>query len=337
MNTSIVGRIAVLGVSLGLFACKDDGIDTNQYADALPSTVCDAVVECNCEYPGGALYDHCVAQLEVSAKTLAELNGVDGLQFDGECAQKEIDAIGSLGCGVPVFDPEAKCKAPCKVWHGPMDEGGTCTSINGYDNCKQGMTCDEGVCVHPCDEADLPKVGEPCAPEFGCDENAWCDAETAPLFPVCAALPGIGQPCVESLGYACAEDLMCDTSDPGTPVCAALPGLGEECPLGACSDDLFCDVTAAPPVCSVLPALGEACPLGLCAAPNSCEDEVCVAPRASVCGYYSGVPDDGMTTIDPGTDGSLTGVDTGLETGGFDTGLDTGGFDTGLEGGSTGG
>jgi hypothetical protein len=337
MNTSIVGRIALLGVSLSVLACKDDGIDANQYVETLPSTVCDAVVACNCDYPGGALYDHCVSQLEVGASTLAELNDVDGLQFDGACAQKEIDAIGSLGCGVPEFDPDAKCKVPCKVWHGPMGEGGTCTSINGYDNCKQGMTCEDGVCVHPCAEADLPKAGEPCAPEFGCDENLWCDAVSAPLFPVCAALPGLGQPCVEEIGYACAEDLACDTTDPSAPICAALPGLGDECPLGACSDDLFCDVTAAPPVCSVLPALGEACPLGLCAVPNSCEDEVCVAPRPAVCGYYSGVPEgiDPTTdpTAEPTTDGSITGVDTGLDTGGFDTGLETGV----TEGGSTGG
>jgi hypothetical protein len=335
-NSSARRSLALLGLCLALVACKDDGIDTDHYVDAWPATVCEAVTVCNCDYPNGGLQEHCVSQLGISASTLAELNAVEGLQFDGVCAQKEIDAVGSLGCGVPEFDPDAECKTPCKVWHGPMGAGGTCTNINGYDNCKQGLTCSNGVCVHPCDEADLPKVGEPCAPEYGCTEGAYCDADTAPLFPVCAALPGVGARCIESLGFACAEDLICDTSNPDEPVCAALPGLGEECPNGACAEGLLCDTAEAPFVCANLPALGEACPLGLCAAPNMCEDGACVAPRPAVCGYYGGVPEDA------GSDGPVTTVDTGFDTSGFDTGgpdtglgtggFDTGGFDTGTTG-----
>ncbi len=337
----IVRRIApTLVVTLGLTACKEDGIEVGKYVDALPNAVCDQITVCNCDYPNGAQVDHCKAQLGVDLETLAELNGVEGLKFDGECAQREIDELGSLGCGVEVFDPDAKCETPCKVWFGPMDKGGTCTSINGYDNCKQGMVCEDGACVHPCEEPDLPKIGESCSLQYGCDEGAYCDGITSPLFPVCAPLPGVGQPCVEDLGFLCAEDLVCDLSEPDAPVCATLPALGEECPDGVCADDLFCDGSMAPAVCANPPALGEACPFGFCAQPNMCEDEVCVAPRPAVCGYYGGLPDDGgsasgNTTVDPTVDPT-----NGTETGGFDTGLDTGGFDTGLDTGgveSTGG
>lgn len=326
--------LALLGVSLGLVACKDDGIDTGQYAEAWPAAVCDAVLVCNCDYPNGALLDHCLAQLGVGASTLAELNDVEGLSFDGVCAQKEIDAVGSLGCGVVIPDPDAQCKTPCKLWHGPMGKGATCTSINGYDNCKQGLTCGEGVCVNPCAEPDLPNVGQACAPQYGCAEGAWCDGETTPLFPVCAALPGAGVPCVESdFGFLCAEDLFCDMSEPDAPVCAALPGLGDECPDGACAEGLFCDTDEMPFVCANPPTLGEDCPLGFCEAPFLCDGGECIQPRPAVCGNYGGLPEDdgGNTTIDPTTNSASGPVDTGVDTGGLDTGgVDTGGFDTGV-------
>lgn len=331
---SFGGVVALFGVSLGLLACKEEGIDTGQYLDAWPAAVCDAVVACNCDYPNGALYDHCLAQLGVGASTLAELNGVEGLSFDGVCAQKEIDAVGSLGCGVPLPDPDAECETPCKVWHGPMGKGATCTTVNGYDNCKQGLTCD-GVCVDPCAEPDLPAIGEPCAPEFGCVENAYCDAETAPLFPVCAGLPGAGAPCIETdFGLLCAEDLLCDVSG-AEPTCATPPGIGEECPDGVCAEGLFCDSAEVPFVCAAPPGLGEPCPLGLCELPYLCDGGNCVEPRPVVCGYYGGVPDEGGsasvgpdTGVDPdtGIDPDTGMIDTGMvETGVLDTGVDTGG------------
>lgn len=331
---------ASLGLSLGLLACKDDGIELKAYNDSWPATVCEAVLACNCEYPNGALLDHCRAQLEVAAETLAELNGVEGLTFDGVCAQKEIDAVGSLGCGVPVPEADAECEKPCKVWHGPMGKGATCTSINGYDNCKQGLSCSDGVCVNPCAEPDLPNVGEACALQYGCAEGAWCDGETMPLFPVCAALPGAGSPCAESdFGFLCAEDLFCDTSEPDAPVCAAFPGLGDECPDGACAEGLFCDTTEMPFVCANPPTLGQECPIGFCEAPFLCEDGECIQPRPAVCGNYGGLPDDdGNTSIDPTddpTDATTGPVDTGIDT--LDTGidtLDTGVVETGVETGS---
>lgn len=321
-----------VGVALSLGGCKDENIDVNGFVNAWSERVCDAVVDCNCEYPGGSAYDHCVSQLGVGGSTEAELNKVEGLSFDGACAQEQIDRIGSLGCGVFVPDPNAKCERPCKVWHGPMGTGATCTTINGYDNCAQGLTCDGGVCVNPCAEPDLPSIGESCAPGFGCEEGAWCDTASMPLVPTCKALPSAGEPCLAAeFGYACGEGLQCDLSDADAPVCATLPGEGEECPDGICGENLLCDTSAAPAVCATAPALGETCSLGICAAPNLCEGGVCVEPRPQVCGFYGGVPE-GLGTGGGGTGGMETG---GMETGGVDTGIG----DTGLEttGGGLGG
>ena len=331
------GRLALVLMTsiLSLAGCKDENVDVGSYVEGWSKQVCDAVVECDCDYPGGSQYDHCIAQLSVGAETQAELLDVEGLTFDGACAQRQIDEVGRLGCGVLTPDPDAKCEAPCKVWYGPVHAGGTCTSVNGFDNCNQGLSCNGNVCVHPCAEPDLPKLGESCATQFGCDEGLWCDEIADPLLPKCAALPTAGEPCLPAeLGFACGEDLLCDTTAPQDPVCSARPGLDEECPLGACADDLYCDNSAAPAVCTMLPGLGDLCPLGVCEAPNLCDRGLCTAPPPQVCGFYGGVPEglgeggegsEGGNTTAPTTVGEESGdASTGFGTG-FDTGLDTGG------------
>lgn len=325
------GRLALLVMTsvLSLSGCKDENVDVSGYVDAWSKKVCDAVIDCNCEYPGGAQYDHCLSQLSVGAETQAELLDVEGLTFDGACAQRQVDDVGRLGCGVFVPDPDAKCEAPCKVWYGPVHAGGTCTVVNGYDNCNQGLSCNGNVCVHPCAEPDLPKLGESCSTQYGCDDGLWCDALSTPLLPVCAALPAVGEACLPAeLGFACAEELICDTTDPQNPTCAALPGLDEECPVGACADDLYCDNSAAPAVCTMLPGLGDPCPMGICAAPNLCELGVCLEPRPQVCGFYGGVPEGLGEGSGGGDTMPTTGVTAGDGSGdastGFDTGLETG-------------
>lgn len=328
------GSLALFLLSVGSAGCDKDDPNVDSYVDGWSKTVCDAVVECNCEYPGGSQLEHCLSQLSVGAKTQAELLDVDGLTFDGGCAQRQIDEIGRIGCGVFEVDPDAQCEAPCKPWYGPMHAGGTCTTVNGYDNCNQGLVCDNGVCVHPCAEPDLPQLGEACSTQFGCDEGLWCDAVSSPLLPVCATLPAVGEPCLPAeLGFACGEDLVCDmVTDPASPLCAALPGLDEECPVGVCAEDFYCDNTAAPAVCTLLPALGELCPFGVCASPNVCDSGLCVDPPPQVCGYYGGVPE-GLD--DSNGSGGETDITTTI-TAGESTGGETGGFTTGITGPDTG-
>ncbi len=303
--------VALFSVSLvGLSACKAEEISTSEYVERLAVEVCSDVEECSCEYPEGSLYDHCINQLLVGGRTLSELNEVEGLQFDGECAQKAIDTIDALGCGIPDFDPDAACEKPCKIWHGPMGTGGTCTAINGNDNCKQGLACNGNVCVDPCAEPNLPDLGQLCAPEFGCDEGLYCDDQTSPLAPTCVRLPAENEACLEPdfFGPSCGEGLVCDqVTDPANPICIGLPGLGDECPSSACEEGLFCDSAVMPAVCAVLPTLGQACPGFDCEFPYDCNaDQLCVEPQPAVCGYYGGLPPDvdtgAETTTDTGTD-----------------------------------
>ena len=104
-------------------------------------------------------------------------------------------------------------------------------------------------CFNPCAEPDLPNIGEGCAPEYGCEEGAFCDTTSDALYPTCRALPTDTMPCFETgFGdYLCAEGLFCDfNTDPDNPVCTAPPGLGEECPDFVCDAGLYCDSSAGP-------------------------------------------------------------------------------------------
>lgn len=275
-------RVALLALSfMGLIACKETSVD--EFIDKTTKDICDAVIACDCQYPNGASLEHCLGQLTVNYDSLAQINLVEGLSFDGDCADKAADALKELACGVAVADPDAECEAPCKIWHGPVGKGGTCTTINGSDNCKQGLVCDDdSACVDPCAKPDVPGLGEVCGPLLGCVDNAYCDTDL--LTPVCVALPAAGQPCTDD--SLCAETLFCNAEK----VCTAPPGLGAECIDFQCAKDLYCDTTMNPGVCAAVPKLGEPCPLGLCAAPNVCIADVCAEPPPQVCNSYGGLP-----------------------------------------------
>ncbi len=276
--------------------CKNEegGISVDEYIDGLSTTVCQAVVECNCEYPTGSSFEHCEYQLGVLLEGSAEVNGVDGLSFDGECAEAFISGVDSLECGVPTQGAPGECTRPCKIWHGPMGKGASCQSFNSTDNCAQGLVCaGDGVCVDPCAEPDLPGAGQPCAPQIGCDDFSICDAQTDPAFPKCVQLPTDGQPCIDYQGNDyCAPDHVCDqTTDPNQPTCKALPNVGQDCIEFQCADGLYCDTSGATFVCSALPSLGDACVGGFCQPPYVCNaSDICAQPQPTVCGYYGGLP-----------------------------------------------
>lgn len=283
-------RVALLALSLvGSIGCKSD-TSVDAYIDQAVQEICDSVIACNCEYPNGALLEHCLGQLSVNYDSAAQLNLVEGLSFDGDCADEALTQIKDVGCGVLVGDPEAKCEAPCKIWYGPVSKGGTCASVNGFDNCKQGLTCGaDSVCVNPCAKPDVPGIGEVCGSLLGCVEGAYCDIN-AGLTPVCQALPTASQPCTKPEGL-CAEGLFCDNvTAPDAPVCTPLPALDEECTF-QCAANLYCDTTKTPSVCAAVPTLGQECPLGGCQAPYVCNGEgICEDPPPPICGAYQGLP-----------------------------------------------
>lgn len=273
----------------GLFACNNE-TSVEAAGDKLAKEVCEAVIACNCEYPNGALYEHCFGELTVAFDSGAQSNILEGLRFDGDCADEAAATIKDLSCGVTIVDPDAKCESPCKLWYGPMGKGATCTTVNGFDNCKQGLTCGgDGVCIDPCAEPHLPKVGELCEQSLGCVEGAFCNPEVD-LNPVCQLLPAAGEPCTAK-DDLCAEGLICDGTDPKNRVCTPPPGVGAECIDFQCAEGLYCDSSKMPAVCAAAPTLGQPCPLGGCQAPYVCNgDQVCVEPPPQICGYYGGLP-----------------------------------------------
>jgi hypothetical protein len=300
---SLARLFGALGLaSLALAACKEEGIDMDAFPDAAAQTVCQAVInECDCQYENPGTYDLCVAIL--TAGGVGQIEAIDGtgLAFDGVCAQEAIDGIDGLNCKTPadLAGDEGACERPCKIWYGPMGKGGTCTSVQGNDNCKQGLTCGPNqICVDPCDEDDVPGVGEACFLGV-CEAGAYCDDFNNPLQPVCVALPTDGQPCFEDPNegfYRCAPNHFCDqATDPANPVCVELPGLGEACPGSVCSEDLICDAVSDPlnPVCIDRPDLGEECFQFQCDFGLACDTDVdpaiCVNLPPVVCNYYDGI------------------------------------------------
>lgn len=132
---------------------------------------------------------------------------------------------------------------------------------------------------------------------------------------MCQPLPLAGQPCTKAESL-CAEDLLCDSTNPDAEVCVAPPGLGAECIQFQCAEGLYCDPTAMPQVCAAFPTLGEECPFGGCQAPYVCNGMVCEEPLPQICGAYGGLPLEDCKadqfTCDDGACIAVTGVCDGM-------------------------
>lgn len=274
------------------------GLKEKEYPGETAKTICDLVYDCACEstMEPTASRNECVAAIEESTKLAQEQAKVDGLTFDGECAEKGLNSIDDLACDYPDLVEDPACKRPCKLYYGPEGKGSSCTgSMSGYDNCKQGLSCDGGICTNPCDEVDYPNIGEECFAGM-CEEGGYC-LYTGVGFPTCQALPTNGQACTEA-GNECADDHFCDTAtDPANPTCTSEPGIGEACPAGQCRGlGIVCDSFTDPlmPVCASLPGQGQTCLGGFqCEFGMECDtmtdpaNPVCQRAEALICSSWS--------------------------------------------------
>ncbi|HEY2517976.1 MAG TPA: hypothetical protein VGI39_44200 [Polyangiaceae bacterium] len=128
------------------------------------------------------------------------------------------------------------------------------------------------------------KVGEDCS-TLPCAENLYCNTAvtgtTGTVTPVCAPLPGLGQPCV-SAGEECAKPYFC-AYDPttGSDLCSKPAELGEDCTTVTCDTGLYCNTTVAgtPRVCAAQLPDGSPC---LETEPQQCKSLYC-SGSPSVC------------------------------------------------------
>jgi hypothetical protein len=250
--SAVVSTVALLG----LIGCKqeDPTIAAKDYPQQMAFGYCEAVFSCPCEDYPYTNFNECVGDLNVAYDELNNEAFLAGLTYDGTCPAKELDGIAALACKSSIAPlPAGVCIQPCNAWHGPLPAGSLCEVVAssaevglGFSACAQGLTCLGGVCVNPCQlGGDLPGLGEAC-PEFVCDVGGMCDA----TMMVCVAvpeLPGPGEPCESGL---CDADRAVCVADAN--VCAALPTIGQECLQGQCDLNSYC---GADNVCLARPAL----------------------------------------------------------------------------------
>lgn len=286
-----------LALSLSLAACKagsndDSGEITAQPVpeDELPETtataMCELIFGCSCEEPGHADQPTCVESQSGELSEEQIVAQAAGLTYDAQCAGDLLARAEAAGCAATL---DLDCNSFCAAYHGELGLGSACTvpvdTQPTWSDCSQGLWCINGSCQDPCGgQQELLGLGEQCRDENGplgtCDLSMglWCDFETE----TCIALPGVGEACYG--GEICGVGAYCDYSS-GQGVCAAVPGPGEACTY-ACADGYYCDgVDGAEGTCVPLPGEGEPCTgPQACAEGNYCNEGVCEALPAWVCG-----------------------------------------------------
>jgi hypothetical protein len=218
---------------------------------------CEAVYNCPCEsypYPN---FNECLADLSIAYDAINDEAFIAGLSYDGSCPAQELNEIEALACKGSVAGlPAGVCVPPCNAWHGPHGAGSICEVVAsspelglGFSNCAQGLTCLAGVCVNPCQVGQLPGIGQPC-PDLVCAAGAMCDASQ-----VCVAMPTLPGPAETCLNNLCDPTRAVCVIEAN--VCAALPTVGQACVQGQCDPSSYCGIddvcVARPPlVCGLI-------------------------------------------------------------------------------------
>lgn len=188
-----------------------------------------------------------------------------GLLFDDVQAGRCVRGTAVLfpGCRTPVDDPIAAdvTEACRQAFHGTIRVGESCAGKHPVEcappslgvrvvcelgrcrerprlqggeecaarpaDCAAGLVCDASLEPRRC-TARWHVEGAPCVPsQSRCDRSAnlYCDSERTE--PVCARLPGDGEPCTSAIG--CARPFRCDAASSGGNACTDAKGLFEPC------------------------------------------------------------------------------------------------------------
>lgn len=300
---------ALVLVSIALLGCAQEESDPVISPVALAAQQCATLVSCSCPFAIGLDIEMCVDQLSSSVDSVANAAAAAGLEYDADCAARQVAWYDELGCAIQ--DDEqlagASCALNCPLYHGYVGPGEECTVIaSRATTCAAGLDCVGGICQDICNNWRLaegatcydpvdpptgscvtgthcdvgqtnrcivtPKRGEPC-PGNVCGEGDFCNSFAQPV-PTCEAIKAVGQPCLES--GACATGYCTDNT------CAPYPDVGQPC-TGECSGDLYCQAG----ICTVKQGLGQSCGFDLpCSAGLSCNGSVCEQGQPLVCGGF---------------------------------------------------
>jgi hypothetical protein len=200
-------------------------------------------------------------------------------EFSAQCA--------SLTC---VGSPCGTCAASVAVGQPCVSEGVVCAT---------GSYCGgDGRCALLAEPSARPGLGDRCASNVDCPDQAFCSTAPPATTGTCVPFPDVGQPCAGALtcrtgycdadetchelpgdGAACGVDASTGratfcasglTCSPGAALadgtCIAPRGEGEPCvtAIGAvlatsCASGLYCDTSAQPATCSAPKGGGEPC------------------------------------------------------------------------------
>lgn len=275
--------LGVLAPAGWMFACStvpdEDAVFAARRSelDALAATQCEAASACACDRT--AAQGGCTPQLEDTWLARLRAGGDLGLTWDADCVTSIGTAIDDAGCAWPGTATANPCREFCQIFHGDRTEGQTC---EGHDalvsNCAQGLLCDDGRCVSPCEALSGLPEGARCYDFDAGQALDRCAEGLSCLYPSgrCTRAPAAGAACLDG---NCDADSYCDWD---TDLCRALPGLGDSCDYSDCREGLACrwnevDYTSR---CVMEAGEGQSCSNAPCADGLWCNgnDNVCHAP-----------------------------------------------------------
>jgi hypothetical protein len=294
---SFVAIVSVVLVGALAPGCAEDEPEDKVVSPGgLAAQQCAQLVACNCGVGGDA--EACTDSLAAQYENDRMQAEAAGLEYDADCASRQVDWIDEVGCAIQADDliATASCALNCPLWHGYAGPGENCSVVaNRATTCAAGLDCVGGICMDICANWRLaegalcydpvnpptgvcvsgthcdinntnrciptPGRGEPC-PNNVCMEGDWCDTSVLPEA-ICTAVGGVGA--------ACDDDDACET--------APYPGIGESC-SGECAGDLYCQSGT----CTVKQALGQSCDFNLpCSEGLVCNGNVCEVGQPLVC------------------------------------------------------
>ncbi len=241
MLVGVVGLVGVIGGgAVACYATANDDPESAarlERAEQLVAAHCASTQECECSVTNAQ--SGCEATLAEQWRGRLQAGKTRGLTYDAECFDAIEAGIEDARCGWPPGDDRHPCHDFCQVFHGDRSDGQSCERFDDLvSDCEQGLLCDRGKCVSPCETLSGLAEGEVCRDPVNftaldrCADGLTCLGNTGR----CAKAPPAGSAC---LAGECDADSYCDYST-GSERCLARVGAGANCEQAQCASNLQC-------------------------------------------------------------------------------------------------